>query len=369
MKPRILFIQNSPYLAGAEKSLSRLLKSPLLRADFSLRLMTGKPGWLTRACEAAAVDLTIMPFPSSRSLTGRMWGNRRFVSAAARLIRQETAPSQALVIHANDHPDSLLGLSLARATGSPSVLTLRTPGMSKRDFFKYRCNEHDAMICVGDDLFNKVAQWNQGTPQILVHNGIGTDEVISPRQPVAEAVERVLVLGSLSPRKGWHDLIDSLVLLEQAGLRNLPEFVFIGHHHGLDPVTELGLSRLSHCKTSFVGVIEEFRDYVQAFPLAVHPSRSESFGMAAIETVAAGVPLLAAATGVIPSFIPSPQFLCEPGNVADLSSKLEFLLDASPARLQRIFDMQAGQDVIRRSFMIDRTAAQLKEIYGRVLKP
>jgi glycosyltransferase involved in cell wall biosynthesis len=224
------------------------------------------------------------------------------------------------------------------------------------------------LISVGEELFDKVASWHQDTPHTLVHDGIGSDEIIMPRQPAADVVNQVVVLGSLSPRKGWRDLIDALVTMEQSGATDFPEFVFVGHHHGLDPATELGLSRLTRCQVRFVGVIQDFREFVQDFPLAIHPSRSESFGMAAIETVAAGVPLLAGATGLIPAFIPSPQFLFEPSNLTDLVSKLKCLLGTSPGGLQQSFKLETGQEIIARSFTLDRTVAQLTEIYDRLLK-
>jgi glycosyltransferase involved in cell wall biosynthesis len=333
-----------------------------------MHLLTGKRGWLTRACDNASVAYTVLPFPSSRSLGGRIWGNRHFISKASAVVRGLLDPSQPAVIHANDHPDSLLGVELARELNCPSILTLRTPGMSERDFLKYRCDRHRALISVGEELFDKVSAWHLTSPHSLVHDGIGSEDIVRPRETATEVLDQIVVLGSLCQRKGWHDLVEALATLEQSGTTEFPKFVFVGHHHGLDPVRELGLTRLAHCHFEFPGVIENFHEFVQGFPLAIHPSRSESFGMAAIETVAAGVPLLAGATGLIPAFIPNPQFLFEPGNVTDLASKLRSLLGISPTRLLQCSELDTAQEIIARSFTLDRTVAQLIDIYGGVLE-
>lgn len=64
------------------------------------------------------------------------------------------------------------------------------------------------------------------------------------------------------------------------------------------------------------------------------PSRFEGFGMVAAESMAAGVPLVAAASGSLPEVVDAPKggVLVPPGDAAALASAVGALLDDAPAR-------------------------------------
>lgn len=367
MPPQVVFVQNSVHLAGAQKSLSRLLTAPGMRALDPV-LLTGEEGWLTRLCEDRGVAWRRLPFPASRSLAGRCWGNAAFARRAGRVLRPVLQTGRPLIVHTNDHPDSLLGLALAQALQAVPVLTLRTPGMSRRDFDKYRCGAHAHLIAVGSDLFDKVRPWVGGKPLSLVHNGVTAEEILPLRSRPAEVLERVLVLGSIIPRKGWQDLVEALLLLEErlpAG--PLPELHFLGDLLGKDPVEVLGTGRLRRFRVRFLGVAENYRERLLEYAFAVHPSRSESFGMAALECVAAGVPLLAAATGLIPDFVRKDGFLFPPAEVGILADRLEHCLGLTAEALAQAFDPGAAQAVVRERFSTDGTVRKLQAIYQGLL--
>lgn len=365
MLPQVVFVQNSVHLAGAQKSLSRLLTAPAMREHDPL-LLTGQSGWLTDHCQSHQVKWLRLPFPASRSLLGRMWGNRVFASQAARELKKILQPGRPVIVHTNDHPDSLLGLALARELKAVPVITLRTPGMSGRDFEKYRCGAHRHLIAVGDELFNKVRPWVAGQrPMTLVHNGVTEEEILPPCEWPPQRLERLLVLGSIIPRKGWQDLVEALLLLEaRLPPGPLPEVHFLGDLLDRDPAATLAVDRLQRFQTSFLGVDENYRERLRQYALAVHPSRSESFGMAALECVAAGVPLLAASTGLIPEFIPHESFLFPPQDVAALADQLETLLKQSMPDITISFAFTEAHTCVKDRFATPGTVRKLKNIYA-----
>lgn len=369
MLPQVIFVQNSVHLAGAQKSLSRLLAAEEMRSHDPL-LLTGEKGWLTEHCQQHGVPWVQLPFPSSRSLTGRLWGNRLFARRAANQLRPLLKSGRPLIVHTNDHPDSLLGLALATELQATPVMTLRTPGMSRRDFDKYHCARHHHLISVGEGLFQKVTPWlQQGRPPLtLIHNGVTEEEILSPREDNTATLQQVLVLGSIIPRKGWQDLMEALLILEKtlpAG--PLPEIHFLGDLLNKPPDEVLQTGRLHRFKVTFLGVDKEYRARLRRYALALHPSRSESFGMAALECVAAGVPLLAAATGVIPEFIPCPAFLHTPQNSQELAEHLRSLLTQSPAQLATAFDFMRAHEIIRERFATQATVRRLHTLYHNLL--
>lgn len=369
MLPQVIFVQNSVHLAGAQKSLSRLLAAEEMRSHDPL-LLTGEKGWLTEHCQQHGVPWVQLPFPSSRSLTGRLWGNRLFARRAANQLRPLLKSGRPLIVHTNDHPDSLLGLALAAELQAKPVMTLRTPGMSRRDFDKYHCARHHQLISVGEGLFQKVTPWlQQGRPPLtLIHNGVTEQEILSPREDNAATLQQVLVLGSIIPRKGWQDLLEALLILEKtlpAG--PLPEIHFLGDLLNKTPSEVLRTGRLHRFKVTFLGVDKEYRNCLRRYALALHPSRSESFGMAALECVAAGVPLLAAATGLIPEFIPSPGFLHPAQDSTALADRLEALMFQSPAQLSADFGFAEAHENIRQRFATQATVRKLQDLYQTLL--
>lgn len=371
MLPQVIFVQNSVHLAGAQKSLSRLLAAPTM-ASHDPVLLTGEEGWLTEHCTHHGVPWVRVDFPASRSLAGRLWGVRFFAKHAVRSLKPLLKSGRPLIVHTNDHPDSLLGLALAAELDATPVLTLRTPGMSERDFAKYRCGSHRQLIAVGDELFRKVSPWlAQGRPPLaLVHNGVTEEEILPPAPSGTAVLDRVLVLGSIIPRKGWQDLVEALLLLEKKLPEGpLPEFHFLGDLLGKDPAEVLQTRRLQRFNVRFLGTDKNYRDRLRSYPLAVHPSRSESFGMAALECVAAGVPLLAAGAGLIPEFIPEAAFLYPPQDVEALASRLEVLLARSPNRLCEEFEFEEAHPTIRHRFATAATVARIQAIYQTLLTP
>ncbi len=75
-------------------------------------------------------------------------------------------------------------------------------------------------------------------------------------------------------------------------------------------------------------------DLVAASDVVVHPSHAESFGLAVLEAMAAGKPVVAAATDGPRLLIEDgvSGVLVEPGNVEELTSALVRLLDDRAAR-------------------------------------
>lgn len=368
MLAQVVFVQNSVHLAGAQKSLSRLLTAPGMQEHHPM-LLTGQTGWLTEHCEAHRVPWIQLPFPASRSLGGRLWQNRAFAKQAARQIRSRLQPGRPVIIHTNDHPDSLLGQAVARELGALSVITLRTPGMSQRDFEKYECARHLHLIAVGDQLFNKVRPWLAGErPLTLVHNGVTEEEILSPQILSENAPEQLLILGSIIPRKGWQDLVEALRLLETRLPEGpVPAIHLLGDLLGQDPAAVLDSQRLTRFQLTFLGTDPNYRTRLRQYALAIHPSRSESFGMAALECVAAGIPLLAASTGLIPEFIPSDAFLCQPQAPEELADKLEALLSQTIPEINTAFDFTEAHQRIQERFSTPGTVRKLKKIYQELL--
>lgn len=356
----VLFVQNSPSLAGSQKSLLRLMNA--LLDSWMPVLICGSEGWLTEEAREALIPVVVHPFPSSRSLEGRLGGNWLFGRKIARLCA--SAGFQPALIQANDHIQSLSALSIARALCCPSILTVRSGGMSRRDFEKYGGRHHHRVIAVGRNLYQKIQVWSPALSVSLIENGVEEEEVRAPRAIPSAFPRKVLVPGNAAEGKGWRDLADALTLLEERGRGQHIEFVLLGNDYGQNVADVVGTSRLKQFRIRHMPLTPDFKAAVGQYQFAVNSSRFESFGMALLEVLAAGIPVLSSRTGVADQVIADERFLFEPRNTKELAKKLAVLFDDFSGAEPMI---RHAQQVIQSQYCVSRTAAQYMEIYRDVM--
>ena len=356
----IFYIQQSPALAGSQKSLLRLMKA--LDECWRPVLIIGSDGWLTSEARAAGIPVIVYPFPSSRSFKARLFGNWFFGRTVAKLCSPHI--DGGCLVHGNDHIQSLLALALARALRVPSVLTVRSGAMNRRDFLKYGCDRHSRVVAVGEKLHQRICDWGQSLNIALIENGVNDAEIIPPAGNIRRFPSTVLVPGSIPEFKGWRDLVDALVLLEERGAGAAVEFQLLGNNNGLDVAEAVGSARLKTFRIRHIPLTNDFRKTACAYPFAIHPSRSESFGMALLEVLAAGVPVLTSRTGVAERVVTDSRFLFEPSNPVDLAEKLASLMSDFSGADQVV---RRAQEIIRKQYCVSRTAAQYMELYQSVM--
>lgn len=360
MAGHVIFLQRRTHRAGAQTCLARLLRHPAMQ-QWRPVLVCEDDGWLARTCRADGVPVLVNPFPSARTLSGRLWRNQAFAGQVASQLRQHGFTPT--LVHANDHWDALLGLALARRLQVPAAVFLRSPGMRTEDYDKYGCREHDLVITVGDELNQRVQYWDPGRGARLIHDGLEAGEQLPPKPKPPRFPDKVLVLGSALDWKGWAHLTEALAQLQAAGQLPPLQWDFTGDLP--DPArNNLRLERLTTGQFNFLGRVEQFRELVRQYDLAVQTSWHESFGMAALETLFAGVPLLSTRVGVIEQVLEAPAFLAPPRQPAALAQALRHLM-AHWAELDP--GVERAQQLIRARFSIDHTVEKLHRAYEEVL--
>lgn len=314
----MLFLQRRAGRAGAQTCLFRLARAD--RADGGRPLVvTAGTGWLTEACAAAGIPVETLPFPSSRSLAGRLWGIRLWAWRLAAHLRQlGRAPN---IVVGNDHQESLLTRALAKALGVPSGVILRSSGMTGRDFVKYGCGRHDVVFAIGEDFLDRVRAFPGGEKARPLFDGLAVEDFIEALPLSPAFPERALVLGTPHPDKGWSDLFQALARLPSNGSVRRLRLDFTA----LPSDTEragLGLDRFDLSLCHFLGHTDDFAGRLAGYDLVINASRRETFGMAALETLAAGRVLISSRTGVIERVVEEPRLLFCPANVDELAAVL-----------------------------------------------
>ncbi|MBF0447944.1 MAG: glycosyltransferase [Magnetococcales bacterium] len=355
----LIFLQKRAGKAGAQTCLARLLQHPKVQA-YNPVLVTGETGWLTGECDRLGVARIVRSFPSSRSLKGRLWQNRLFARQIAADL--DRLGRRAGFIQGNDYLDGLLTQALAKKCQVPSGLFLRSSKMALRDYTKYRCDQPDHVALIAEQMYETVKSWGVGAPIELILDGVYPEEFSQPKPRHSDLFpNRVLVIGSEIKSKGWSDLTQAIYQLEQSGRLNHLILDFTGDRPECSE-NDLKLERFKQVTCNFLGRVEQFQELVQRYELVINPSRQECSGMASLEVVAAGVPLLTSRTGVMEQVISDERFLFRPHDPLDLQRALQALvIDWSHSDS----DWGRAQERIIQQFNIHDSVAQLVTAYEK----
>lgn len=174
---------------------------------------------------------------------------------------------------------------------------------------------------------------------------------IQPLKGAAIAVEalafsrhnnaRLLIVGGASGSEGNDEVVRVKEVIEQYRLHDRVTMVPPQPHHALST-------------------------FYRAADAVLVPSRSESFGLVALEAAACGVPVVAAAVGGLLSLVENDRngFLVDSREPRDFAAAIDRIL-ADPARAQRLSD---GAVAKARDYTWSTAAARLRRIYADSLR-
>jgi len=127
-------------------------------------------------------------------------------------------------------------------------------------------------------------------------------------------------------------------------------------------VARLGVKR----DVRFFGRVDDVADLLRGADLFLLPSETESFGLAALEAMACGVPVVASNAGGIPEVVVDGEtgFLAPVGDVATMTNRsLEALRD--PARLEALRSAAVARATV---FSSDKVVPRYERLYEDVLR-
>ncbi|HVF13497.1 MAG TPA: glycosyltransferase, partial [Acidimicrobiales bacterium] len=295
------------------------------------------------------------------------------------------------VIHANYWLSGLSGHVLKHQLELPLVSTFHTLARVKAendaDHHGLRARAEaeiigcsDAILALSHDEGAQLERLYHAVPDRIEIVPPGVDHrLFSPGDPGAKAEARaaigldpdddsplLLFVGRIQPLKGADVAVRTLADLPHAGAT----LVVVGGPSGPDGDAEL---RRLHQLVDDLGVRdrvrfveprphEELTSYYRAADVCLVPSRSESFGLVALEAAACGTPVVAAAVGglatlVVPGIT---GFLVEGRDPADYAAFASKLLDDPD--LAALMGAQAA--ALARRYRWSITAGRLRRLYA-----
>lgn len=185
---------------------------------------------------------------------------------------------------------------------------------------------------------------------------------------VAEGEVAIGIAARLIPGKGHELLLDA----HRTASRDFPSLrLLIAGDGPLRSGLERQASALANQTVSFLGYLPDMRDFmnacdVLAFP--TEPALGEGFGLAALEAMAAGRPVVATSTASLPEVVSDAEtgFLVHPGAADELAARLLQL--AQDERLRRELGRR-GRERADALFSVETMVQRTIAVYERALNP
>ncbi len=230
-------------------------------------------------------------------------------------------------------------------------------------------NESDAVTTVSESLKQDTYEHFQTTREInVIPNFIKTKEQLEPinlenRRRFADDNERILChISNFRKVKRVEDVLKMFAIVNE----KLPsKILFVGdgpERTNLERMTrELGFCR----DVIFVGKVRDTKPVLEISDLFVLPSKTESFGLAALEAMACGVPVISSNTGGIPEVNKHGEtgLLSDVGDFEDMAKNALYLLEDE----ERLTAFRKNAFERAKIFCIETVLPQYEAIYNRLI--
>jgi len=353
-----MFIQKRGSKAGAQVCLNKTVKA-LKDRNIMVKVIMGENGWLTKRLSEMEALGGIAAFPSFRSFFSKSFKLPLFYQNVKKAWHTY-GPFQ--IIHANDIWEALLAEWLARKWKIPWIVHLRT-SIHESHYQKYHGPGANAVIAVTPWGYDLVKPWPHRLLE-YIPEGLTADDFLPVCPKECQFPQEVGVIGHGGEIKGWDDVAPALEKVKERGGILPAKMVFWG------AIEEKSRHRLRQrmpegVELIFPGHVDNLSEHLREVDLVLVPSRKESFGLARLETMAAGMPLLTSRTGIAPYIMGEDSpWLFSPGDPDSLAAAWLRLPSVWSERQEVI---SGWQQKLRGEFMMDRTTEKLLKVYHKVL--
>lgn len=279
------------------------------------------------------------------------------------------------LVHLHTGRATWLGGIAARLAGVPAMTTRRMDRPVRRDWrtrWIYR-NLIQHVAAISPAVARHLAEAHVGAPITVIQSAVDPCALIpakgraAARSALGVSGEQpvLLVLAALVPRKGIDVLLRALSVLGKRGVRPLLWIAGDGPERGpLEAQAHLaGLS----CQVRFLARRTDVADLLAACDVFVLPSRREGLGVAALEAMAVGRPVVASAVGGLREVVTDGRtgLLVPPDDAEALAGALERVLQDEELRRHL---GASGPERIREGFLAEQMVGSYVELYEKVME-
>jgi len=348
-----------PYLGGAQALLADLAQG--LRRRGHTVILFARSGSSVPGVFIEQIDVpeSVRPADFSRAQPEGSAGAGFFAQANLFLalflsLRQRVHEFDVIHAHAFDWPAFACS---ALVRDIPVVHTLHLPAISPEINAALRVLHEQGhpvtLVTVSHACARAYAAY---TPMdYVIYNGLDVDAIPFSPEPLAEAP--LLFAGRIAPEKGVEAAIE---IAARAGCRLLIAGGIYDRRY-FDERIAPGLQAAGE-RVTYLGQLERpalWNIMGQSLGLLFPSEWDEPFGLAAVEAMAAGTPVIAYRRGAVAEVISDGEtgFLVAPGDIAQAAALVDDLHDIPRARCRAH---------VAARFALDRMIAAYEEVYGAV---
>ncbi len=364
---KLLLLVTKPEIGGAQRYVHSLA-THLPRESFEVTVACGENGeWLTSQLKSAGVKVVVLPaLIRGISLTQDM----RALLQVWRLIRNERFN----LVHLNSSKAAIVGRLAAALADVPTVFTVhgwpfsegvpRSRRMLALLVEKMFAPLTSQIICVSeyDHLLALRHHVAPADRLQVVHNGIEDLSFDRLAEPTYEGPVRIVMVARFAPQKDFETLIRAASLLEGAF-----ELILVGDGPLYDECRALARSLGLAARVRFLGLQENVPEILACTHIAVLSSNWEGLPITILESMRAGLPVVATDVGGIPELVEDKQngYLVPRCDPEALARALQDLVNAPDVRRQM---GAAGRARFEQCFTMDLMLRRTIDVYRGVLQ-
>ena len=294
---RILHISSAKTFGGGERHLVDLCRELQLRGHEVFVALRPTNEWQDR-----------LDFIPERNILHVSIRNS-FGMFSAKRIARFIEKNDIHIVHAHVARDYLTANLATLIAGTPKMVLTRHVMFPMKPFYRLALRNVSAAIAVSSPVREQLSKVFAPEKVRLIPNGITMPVSTESRAAagmefrqlhnIPTDVPLVVTLGELKPLKGQRDL----VLAANEILKRIPDcrFVIAGRDNSVDQRFRRELKRLVRVlghADSFLWLdwLDDLTPFLSAADIFVSPSHTESFGLAILDAMAAGTPVVATET-------------------------------------------------------------------------
>lgn len=282
-------------------------------------------------------------------------------------LRQFFQQIQCKLVYCNSFRATLLAGVPARLAGIKTILHEHTSVIERPNIllrFCYWLSER--VIFVSQDMLNKLVTHPDSKKFTVIYNGVDLSSDSSYIQPPENHPPSICFIGTLTPRKNVHVLIEAIASLQTTRAFHLLIVGDgeVGYTEKLQQqVKELGLDKI----VTFYGRQENVIPFLLKSTLLVLPSSQESFGLVLLEAYSVQRPVIATTVGGIPEVVIDGEtgLLIPPNDPDALTNALEKLLFNRELAVEM---GRSGYKLLQNKFTLQQNVERISQLIVEIIK-
>lgn len=299
---RVLHVVVAGEIGGAERMLADLASSPADTNTCPMIALFSPNESLRRFFEHAAPDVPLFARGHARDdAFGTLW--RSLGPSDVAWLADCARRARASILHLHTFGSHLLGARAAVVARARIVRTEHSTrvydDLSCWPFSRWSLARTQVAVAVSRHVRQRAIARNPrfGGKMRVIHNGVDTARFAFSPVPNDDRPFTFISVGRLDPRKGVDVAIEAVARLRDARLD------VIGG--GVEAARLSELARQLHVihRVRFFGRVDDVRPYISSAHVAISSAREEGLGIANLEAMALGRPVVALPTGGVPEIV------------------------------------------------------------------